>query len=387
MESAPAIYLDYNATTPVRPEVLEEMTRVSRVAFGNPGSRHAAGRAARQVLEASRETLAALLGAQPREVVFTSGGTESINLAIQGLCGRRGGDVVAPEGEHPATVAALRRVGSSATAGASFRRLLLPIDSHGQVVGDSLDSLPWPEVRLVTLLLAHNETGVIQNVGPLAERCRAEQVPLHIDAVQAVGKIPVDFVSLGATALSLGAHKFYGPRGIGALLIKAGVTLPPLLVGGHQEQGRRAGTECVSLAAGMALALELWHREQAEVTTRLTALRDRLQAGLVAACPPTVVIGAESRRLPNTLNLAFPQCDGEALLVALDLAGVCCSLGGTCASGAATVSPILGAMGLPAELHRSCLRLSVGRENTIAEIDDAIVRITRSVQRQRRPKS
>ena len=377
--TAPAqIYLDHNATTPMRPEVIDEVARVSREAFGNPGSRHAAGRIARRELESCRERFAAMLGAQPGEVIFTSGGTESINLALRGLCPAKEGWIAAPDGEHPATEEAIRML-----TGRGLQRLSLPLDQRGRLSANSLDELPWGDIRLTTLLLAHNETGVVQEIEPLAALCREHRVPLHLDAVQAVGKVPVHFEELGATALSLGAHKFYGPRGIGALLLRKGTRIKPLLGGGHQEQGRRAGTECVALVAGMTLALELWEAEREAVAGRLVDLRDRLCSGLMESCQPVWLIGDPEHRLPNTLNLAFRGCDGEALLVALDLAGVCCSLGSTCASGASQASPILEAMRVPSELHRSCLRLSVGIGNTRAEIDEAVRRITSAVSRLR----
>lgn len=372
------IYLDHNATTPQRPEVIDEVARVSRAQYGNPGSRHVAGRGARQVLESARERMAALLGARPAEVIFTSGGTESINLAVRGLCGAGPGIVVAPAGEHPATEESL-----AALEEAGQRRVALRLDADGLLDAGGLEEIDWPQVRLATLLLAHNETGVVQDVGPLAERCRLHGVPLHVDAVQAVGKLPTDFRALGATALSLGAHKFGGPRGVGALLLREGVRLAPLLRGGHQERERRAGTECVALAAGMALALELWERERDAITTRLTSLRERLLTGLTAACGPVQLIGHPTQRLPNTLNLAFAGCDGEALLVALDLAGVCCSLGSTCSSGSTEPAAILAAMGVPQELHRSCLRLSLGWNSTAADVDGAIERIALTVGRLR----
>ena len=378
MSSPVPIYLDHNATAPMRPEVVDEVARVSRDAFGNPGSRHAAGRAARKVLEDARERTAGILGATRTEVIFTSGGTESINVALRGLCTAADGWIASPEGEHPATEEAIATL-----TGRGLRRLILPLDQRGRLNTDAFDQIPWPDIRLVTLLLAHNETGVIQETLPVAERCREYRIPLHLDAVQAVGKVPVNFHALDATALSLGAHKFYGPRGIGALLLKEGTRLKPLLVGGHQEQGRRAGTECVALAAGMARALELWHADQAAIAAKLAALRDQLHEGLISACPPVVLIGHDQHRLPNTLSLAFPSCDGEALLVALDLAGVCCSLGSTCASGAAETSPILKAMSVPDDLHRSCLRLSVGIGNTPEEIDLSVGRIAEVVRQLR----
>jgi cysteine desulfurase len=224
---------------------------------------------------------------------------------------------------------------------------------------------------------------VIQDAASIGDACRNQQVLLHLDAVQAVGKIPIHFGKLGATTLSFGAHKFHGPRGIGGLLVRRGVKLTPLLYGGHQEQERRPGTEPVPLIAGMATALELSCREMVHRTRHLTALRDRLQAGLQSCCPPTVINGGEAPRLPNTLNIAFPGVDGEALLVALDLAGVCCSLGSTCASGSMEPAPILVAMGCPPEVYKSSVRFSLSVENTAEEVDQAIARIEEVIARLR----
>lgn len=234
---------------------------------------------------------------------------------------------------------------------------------------------------MVSVILAHNETGVIQDLEVLANECRQHGVPLHVDAVQAVGKIPIHFQKLGATTLSLGAHKFQGPRGVGALLVRQGVRLTPQLFGGHQEQERRPGTEPVALIAGMARALELWARSRETRIAHLSQLRDHLEKGLQWHCQPVVINGAGAPRLPNTLNVSFPGCDGEALLVALDLAGICCSLGSTCASGAAEPAPSLVAMGCSPEVYKSAVRLSVGPENTLAEIDEALRRIAGVVAR------
>jgi cysteine desulfurase len=267
----------------------------------------------------------------------------------------------------------------------------LPVDGAGRlIVGE--DPTGWdpsasPEIKLVAVILAHNETGVIQDVAPLATRCCEQNVPLHLDGVQAVGKIPVDFRALGATTLSFGAHKFHGPRGIGGLLIRKGTRLTPLLYGGHQEQERRAGTEAVPLIAGMVKALELWHADRDRRTAHLTMLRDRLQAGLAERCPPTVINSGEAPRLPNTLSIAFPGLDGETLLVALDLTGVCCSLGSTCASGSTEPAPILVAMGASSDVYRSSVRLSVSAVNTLKEIDDAVERIASVVNRLRQSAS
>ena len=379
---AASLYLDHNATTPPDPEVIAAMDAAWREAYGNPGSRHAAGRRARRALEDARELVAGILGARPAEVVFTSGGTESNNTALFGYTQGAPAAIALPAGEHPSIEMAVRRREAQ-----GWQRISLPLDQHGLVQAGTLSSLDWSQLRVVTLLLAHNETGVIQPVSELAELCLSHQVPLHLDAVQAVGKMDVNFHELRATSLSLGAHKFHGPRGIGALLLREHTRLPALLSGGHQEREHRAGTEPVALAVGLAKALEIWHKDRARIRAHLTQLRDRLESQLVATCGPVVVHGAGSERLPNTLNIGFVGCDGEALLVALDLAGVCCSMGSACASGASEPAPILLGMGCSRELALSSLRFSVGRENTLAEIDEAAQRIAGVVGRMRTRKA
>jgi cysteine desulfurase len=368
------IYLDNNSTTRIDPEVAEVVSRQMHDAFANPGSKHAAGRRARVVLEDARESIAQIVGAEPSEVIFTSGGTESSNLAIFGLTNGPPGVLVATAGEHPATLEAAKRLVQR-----GFRLRLLGVDRDGLLKPDENTPIPWPDVRLVTIILAHNETGVIQDLTPLSTLCQEHRVPLHVDAVQAVGKIPVHFAQLGATSLSFGAHKFRGPRGVGALLLRQGVRLTPSLYGGHQEQEFRPGTEPVALIAGMSKALELWNADQVTRTAHLMMLRDLLETGLKRLCAPVVVNGAGAPRLPNTLNIAFPGCDGEALLVALDLDQICCSLGSACASGSVEPAPSLVAMGCAPEVYRSSVRFSVGMENTEAEIVKAIQRISRVV--------
>uniref|UniRef100_A0A7C4LKC5 Cysteine desulfurase n=1 Tax=Schlesneria paludicola TaxID=360056 RepID=A0A7C4LKC5_9PLAN len=374
------IDLDANATTRPLPEVVEVVARHLRDTAGNPGSRHALGRRARRVLEDSREAIAAVLGADPEEVVFTSGGTEANNLAVFGLA-RGGGPqrtILLTPGEHPSVLEACRVLQARGWSLAYF-----PLDDQGRIADFPRHAGPLDQVRLAAVILAHNETGVIQDVAPLADACRERNIPLHLDAVQAVGKIPVNFHALGAATLSFGAHKFHGPRGIGGLLIRRGTVLAPLLVGGHQEQARRAGTEAVPLIAGMAAALELWARQQAQRTAHLTALRDRLQAQLLDRCAPAVIQGERAPRLPNTLNIAFPGVDGEALLVALDLEGICCSLGSTCASGSMEPAPVLIAMGCPPEISRASVRFSLSIENSVEHIDFAVERIAAAVARLR----
>jgi cysteine desulfurase len=366
MPAPPPIDLDHNATTRPWPEVAETVARHLRDSWGNPGSRHSAGRVARRVLEDSRETLARLLGAVPDEVVLTAGGTEAINLFLFGTASGPPGTIALTAGEHPAVVESCRHL-----VRRGWKLHTLPVDQAGRLDPSAFDALPWSDLRLVTVILAHNETGVVQDVARLSAMCRERRVPLHLDAVQAVGKIPVDFHALGATALSLGAHKFHGPRGIGALLLRQGTSLAPHLFGGHQESGRRPGTEPVALVAGMTRALELWHADRDARTARIRQMRDRFEHVLAESCPPTVVHGAAADRLPNTANVAFPGLDGDALLVALDLRGVLCSLGSTCASGSAEPAPALLAMRVPPAVAKGSVRFSLGADNTPEEIDTA----------------
>lgn len=364
------IYLDNNATTSPLPEVIDEVARVMHDGFGNPGSRHRVGRKARQVLEQCREELANLLCAAPSELIFTSGGTESNNLALRGLTQGAPGTIVTSPGEHPS----VQQICQSLVRH-GWRHHQLPVDSAGRlVIGD----LPG-DTRVVAIILAHNETGVIQDIKPLARLCNDQGIPLHLDGVQAVGKFPVDFHALGATTLSFAAHKFHGPRGVGGLLVKNSATLGPLLLGGHQETERRPGTEPVALVAGMTKALQFWQAGQGWHSTCVEQLRDHLQSLLLDRCAPAVVNGLDAPRLPNTLNISFPGVDGEALLVALDLEGIACSLGTTCASGSSEPAPILVAMGLSTDLYRSAIRFSLSFLNTRDELETAADRIARVI--------
>jgi len=372
------IYLDNNATTPVDPRVLTWIDECWRTAFANPGSPHEYGRAARRILEDSRESIAEILNADPSELIFTSGGTESINMAVYGFTAGRRGVIATTDGEHPATLQSCGRA-----TGHGFRRVSMAVDSDGRLRQDLLEQLPWSELKLACLIPAHNETGVIQDVEPLSLLCRKHGVPLLLDAVQAVGKIPVNFGKLGATAIAFGAHKFHGPRGVGGLLLRRGVKIPSLLEGGHQEGGRRAGTEPVPLIAGMARALELWHHESSQREDLISKMRDRLEIGLLSCCEPAVVHGRHASRLPNTLSIGFPGLAGEALLVNLQLAGIACSLGSTCASGSSEPAPALLAMGVPPEVCKSSVRFSLSCQNTPDEVDEAIHRISVIVKRMR----
>ena len=371
-----AIYLDNNATTPVFPEVIQSMTDAWVSAFANPGSQHSYGREARRVLEDSRESMAEILNADASEVIFTSGGTESINMAVHGFTFGRSGTIAITAGEHPATLMSCERARQN-----GWQIVTIPVDDQGRIDEPRLPTLPWKDIKLVCVILAHNETGVIQDLTRLATLCQQHGAALLLDAVQAVGKIPVDFQNLGATALAFGAHKFHGPRGIGGLLLRRGVKLPPFLEGGHQEHGRRAGTEPVPLIAGMAKALQVWSADSQHRSERIRTLRDQLQQELITRCSPVVVHGAHANRLMNTLSIAFPGIPGEAMLVNLHLAGVACSLGSTCASGSAEAAPSLLAMGVDPEVCKSSVRFSLAVQNSAEEITESANRIVAVVAR------
>ena len=385
------IDLDQNATTPLDPAVLEAM-RPFWLAGGNPESRHGVGRVARRGLESAREQVARILHAAPAEVVFTSGGTEANNLAIFGLAAvsNRLGlpsdpslppRVVTSPIEHPAVAEAV--VEMERKQGFFVDRAR--VDTGGRVDAGLMAGLIRPETRLATLMVANNETGAIQ---PLAEFTRAANelgIPVHTDAVQAVGRIAVDFQRLGVATLAASAHKFHGPTGVGFLLVRRDIKLPPRLFGGGQQGARRPGTLAVALVVGMARALELWQSEADARAKRWARLRDTLEASLLADLGRGQVIRngptVEDQRLPQTLNVGFPGVDGDALLMQLDLAGVAASLGSACASGATEPSPTLLAMGVPADRLRSSVRFSLGAMTTDAEIADAAARIAAIVAR------
>lgn len=380
----PTIYLDNNATTPILPEVAEAMAECYHHRHANPASQHGPGRAARRRLEAAREAIGRILGARldsahADQVIFTSGGTESNNLALLGLTRTNGPSrpeshlIISPI-EHPSLVGAAEQL---AREGGRIEQLM--IDANGVVRTEQFVSRLTAETRLVSVMLGNNETGVLEPVAELAQICRRAGVPIHTDAVQVVGKLPVDFRRLGVDALSASAHKFHGPHGIGVLLVRYGVQLEPILHGGFQQAGLRPGTESVALAVGMQVALEIWQAEQAERRDRLTELRDRLEAQLLAGFPSAVVHAAGADRLPHTTAIAFPGMDRQALVVALDLAGVACSTGSACASGSSKPSPVLLAMGCEEALVSGSIRLSLGCLSSPAEVDLATQRILRTV--------
>ena len=373
-----SIYLDHNATTPILPEVADAVREASLRYDGNPGSQHEPGRQARRALEEVRERTGAILGARQGgvhadQVLFTSGGTEANNLALFGLAASQStppGQLVVPAIEHPSIVepaAELERRGW---------RVERPTASVDGVVSlQEIESLLEPDTRLVNLMLANNETGVLQPVAEVAKVCADRGIPLHTDAAQVVGKLRVDFAALAVATLSCAAHKFHGPLGIGALIVRHDIRLLPTQFGGHQQAGLRPGTEALALAVGMCTALECWHREADARAERLRQLRDRLEQTIIAEVPSATVIGQHAERLPNTSNIAFAGFDRQALLMALDMAGVACSSGSACASGSSEPSPVLVAMGLEKALVDGSVRLSLGAPTNAAEVDEATRRI------------
>lgn len=373
-----AIYLDHNATTPVLPEVADAVREASLKYFANPDSQHEPGRMARRALEDAREKVGALLGAQMAgmeadRVIFTSGGTEANNLALLGiaaLAGAERGHLVASAIEHPCVSEALDQLQS---AGWNVDRT--NPNGDGIVPCPAMESHLRPDTKLVALMLANNETGALQPVADVASLCVGRGILVHTDAAQAVGKIPVNFSNLGVHSLSLAAHKFGGPLGIGVLVLKHGVQLRPQLLGGHQQSGLRPGTQTVALAIGLQTALEICQRNLSERAGQIGELRNQFERAIASAFPSATIIAAGAKRLPNTSNIAFVGLDRQALVMALDLAGIACSAGSACASGSSEPSPTHVAMGLEKSVFESSIRFSLAASTTPAEIDEAARRI------------
>ncbi|HEY8319570.1 MAG TPA: aminotransferase class V-fold PLP-dependent enzyme [Amnibacterium sp.] len=376
-----AVYLDHAAGTPMRPAAVAALAEAAgRV--GNPSSVHGHGQAARAALEEARERLAAVLDCDPLEVVLTSGGTESVNLAITGSyrAARGRSDLLVPGGEHAATVEAVDALVASEGA----HLVPLAVDAHARlapaVLADALDE-HRTTAALVSLLWANNEVGTLNPVPELAALTRSSDVPLHVDAVAAFGAIPVSFRASGADLLSVSAHKVGGPAGVGALVVHRRAALSPLLHGGGQERGLRSGTVAVPLAVAFAVAAEEAVADLAAATAHTARLRDRALAGLVAGLPGSVVRGADTAvpgaRLPNNLHVTVPGADGEDLLLLLDAAGVSVSTGSACLAGVARISPVLLAMGLPVDEARGALRITFGHTSSEADVDALLAALPR----------
>lgn len=367
----PRIYLDYAATTPLRPEVRDAMEPfLSAGGFGNPSSLHTDGQQAKRALDTARDILANALGCRFSEISFTSGGTESDNAALVGVLlanKSRGNHLVTTQIEHEAVTETARFL---ETLG--FRVTYLPVDEFGTVSPQSVAEALTDETILVSVMHANNEVGTVQPLREIAGIVHACGALLHTDAVQTFGLLPVTVGALGADLLTLSAHKIYGPKGIGALYVRSGIAIEPLLHGGGQERERRSGTENVAAVAGFGEAVRLLLPERAAEAERLTALRDRLWTGLSQRIPSVVLNGHPTNRLPNNLNFSLPGLDAETLLLSLDRAGVSASSGSACTSGSIEPSHVLSAMGLPNARLKSALRLTLGRGTTAEEIDRTV---------------
>jgi cysteine desulfurase len=365
------VYFDYNATTPPTPEVIDSVLAATRDLFGNASSVHHFGQRAKAVLDEARSAIATLIHADPSEIVYTSGGTESDNFAIRWAAealearGRR--HLVASAIEHEAVLNTLK-----ALARRGWRTSLIPLDHTGIVDPDRARQVVTAETALVSVMHANNEIGTIQPIAELAALAHQHGALMHTDAVQSVGKIPVDVRVLGVDLLSLSAHKFNGPKGAGALWIKRGTRMQPILTGGRHERSRRAGTENVPAIAGMGVAARLAAGKLEAESERVGKLRDRLEQAILDAVQGTAVNGGRTPRVPNTTNISFDRVEAESLLIALDLEGIAVSTGSACSSGTLEPSHVLRAMGLSSHRTQNSLRFSLGMFSTVEEVDQVI---------------
>lgn len=363
------VYLDHAATTPLDSRVLDAMLPYFTTEYGNASSIYTLGRHAMQAIDASREQVASILGCRPTEITFTGGGSESDNLAIKGIAfasQKKGNHIITSSIEHHAILHAcqyLDRFG--------FKTTYLPVDQYGCVNPDDVARAITDQTILVSVMYANNEVGTIEPVAEIGHICRSRQVPFHIDAVQAGGSLPFDVHALNADLLSLSAHKFYGPKGTGILYARQGTRLLPQLQGGSQERGKRAGTENVAGIVGAATALRLAYEELSQVTPHLITLRNRLISGILAI-PGTHLTGHPTNRLPNNASFIFEGVEGESILLSLDLLGIAASTGSACTSGSMDPSHVLLAMGIPIELAQGSLRLTLGKDNTDADVDTVL---------------
>lgn len=381
-----SIYLDYSSTTPIEEPVLAAMSDCFRSVSANPASQHQAGRAAKRIFDDASEQILSMVGAETQRargdrLIVTSGGTEANNLALLGLAaGRSPGRLIVSAIEHPSNLAA-----AAALRGRGWEVDTIRACEDGRVDLEHLQELlERPsnlEVQLVSVMWANSETGVIQPLEQVVKLCRAKEIPVHSDAVQAVGKLSINFRQAQIDMMTIAAHKFHGPCGVGGLIV-SDLNLHPILHGGSQQLGSRPGTESVALLEGMKVALALWESERERRRVHLSACRDRLQSILLSECPWAIVNGSADR-VPQTLNISFPGIDRQALLMALDFAGVYCSTGSACASGSSEPSHVLQAMGLSNDRIGSAIRLSVGLPTTMPQIEQAAQRILSAVKRLR----
>lgn len=381
------VYLDNNATTRPAPEVLAAMEYMLREAWHNPSSIHRPGQLARQKVELARQSVARLIGAAPREITFTSGAAESVCLAVRGVLAvsppsRRA--IVTTPIEHEAVRGLMEELSHHAPAGGGYNIRMLPVSRDGVADPGALPALLDDSVAIVTVQWANNETGAIQPVEAIGRVCRDRAIPFHSDATQAVGKVPINVAEAPVDLLSFSAHKFHGPKGVGALWHRRTVSFRPQVIG-NQEKGRRGGTENTAGIVGMGIAAELAGQYLADpaAQARVLALRDRLEKALISGIPEASVNAAKAPRLSNTSNIAFPRLEADALLLLLSERGVCASAGAACASGSLDASPVLAAMGVPLDHAHGSVRFSVSRDTSDDEIDEALRVIPECVQRLR----
>lgn len=363
------IYFDNNATTPVAPEVLDEMLPYLKELYGNPSSMHTFGGQLHRKVEDARIKVAQLIGAEPEEIIFTSCGTESDNTAImsaaESLPNKK--HIITTRVEHPAVLNFCKHL-----ARKGFRVTFLPVNNYGQLNIDELLKVIDEDTALVSIMYANNETGVIFPIAEIAKLLKERRILFHTDAVQAVGKIPIDVKKLPVDMLSLSGHKLHAPKGVGALYVRKGTRFYPFIIGGHQERGRRAGTENVALIIGLGKACELAGKNLTEEITYLKGLRNKLETALLKSCPDVRINGDINNRLPNTTNLSFEYVEGEAILLRINEYGICASSGSACTSGSLEPSHVLRAMGIPFTAIHGSIRFSLSRYNTEAEIDRVI---------------
>ena len=368
-------YLDYNATTPFAEPVRDAMLACMEGAPGNPSSTHQFGRARRALIDAAREQVAQLVGAQPSQVIFTSGGTEANSLALHAVsAGRSPSRIAISAVEHPSVLEAAQQLGKS-----GWQVDMLAVDAQCRVTEEALRQGITTDTRIVSVMMANNETGAIQDIASIVGHARAVGAVMHTDAVQAVGKLPVNFPDSGAQLMSLSAHKIYGPQGVGALVFDKSLELTPLQYGGGQERGFRAGTENVAGIVGFGVAAELARQQLDADRERLRSLRDSLESGL-RRYPQVTVFAQQASRLPNTVQLAVAGIDGETLLMQLDRAGIGVSSGSACSSGKNEPSHVLMAMGVEAAVARGAIRISLGRDTTQQDIDALLNELGQQVQ-------
>ena len=365
------IYLDHNATTPIRPEVLEEMLPYLKGHYGNPSSLYQVGQEARKAVDVARERLALLLGVKnPDEIVITSGGTESINWAIKGIAlahRKKGRHIVTTKIEHSAGLNSCKYLESL-----GWHVTYLGVDWYGRINPAHVREAITSETALVSVMHANNEIGTLQPISEIGKICRAKGIPFHVDAVQTVGKLPVDIEDFQCDLLSLAAHKFYGPKGVGALYLRPGTKLQAYFHGGRHERNRRAGTENVAGIAGLGAAAAWAQKQMKQEEKHVRQLRDKLEKALLTKLECTRLNGHPTERLYNTSNLSIESVEGEGLIIGLDMQGICVSSGSACSSGQTEVSHVLKAIGLPVELAKGSIRFSLGWDNTAEDIDRTI---------------